>query len=443
MAIYSPGANLKEQEILGRSSEPPIGERGAELSPPHFFSPKHIEDPTLGLPVTTRDTKDETFLSVDLISRHLESIPIAELRQYLSQFAGYFRRSEGRRSLERHLIGLLSDIERKNEEQIALAVADTNSQRLQALLTELHWDAGAVNELRVQQLIREAVVRSGTLICGETEMQKQGQSSVGVARQYVHSIDKVKNCQLLLSWHYVDSAFSWPVNARLYLPGEWVQNTQRCQRARVPEGELRFLAKAEIALRLLDEATQWGVPYRQIATTAAYGSESLFLEGLEQRKIEYLVSVPEDFTVQMARRRDPAGEPVRDIIARLSDEAWQPIAWPRGLGYGKRTMWARVMGWRTTATGPGDFGWLVAERPSLTDDRNLRYYFTNVNMQTSLSTTARLARRTQRLEEFYRFAKNDLGWNQYEGRLWHGLHRHTLLVFLAASFLTLYHKAHM
>ncbi len=442
MAIYFTGANLEEQEALGRNGESPIAEQRTETAPAYFFSPRDIEDSSSGsLASSGSDTSHEVSLSVDLISRNMGLIPIGELRQYLSQFAGHFRRSEGRRSLERHLVGLLSDIDRKNEEQIALAVADTNSQRLQALLTELQWDAGAVNELRIQQLIREATVRGGTLICGETEMQKQGQSSVGVARQYINSIDKVKNCQLLISWHYVDSGFSWPVNARLYLPREWIQDTQRCQRARVPEGEHIFLTKAEIALRLLDEATHAGIPYRYLATTAAYGNESLFLQGLEQRKIEYLVAVPDEFAMQIARRRDPSGESAHDIIARLSDDAWQPVSWPRSFSYGKRNVWARVMGWRTTPAGPGAFGWLVAERPSRTDRSDTRYYFTNANIQTSLSALARLARRTPRLEEFYHFAKSDLGWNQYEGRLWHGFHRHTLLVFLAASFLTLYNKS--
>jgi SRSO17 transposase len=441
MTIYSTSANLQEQETLGRNGELPSLEQSRAASPRYSSSGTEVEDPMSSLMLSSDNISEEQFQSVALTSRNLGPIPIAELRQYLSQFSGYFRRSEGRRSLERHLLGLLSDIDRKNEEQIAQVVAGTNSQRLQALLTELHWEAGAVNHLRVQQLVREATVRGGTLVCGETEMQKQGRSSVGVARQYVDDLGKVKNCQLLVSWQYVDSAFSWPVNARLYLPHEWVQDSARCQKARIPEGENIFLSKSEIALRLLDEASQWGIPYRHLVTTASYGSEPLFLEGLEQRQVEYLVAVPEDFAVQVARRRDPSGESVRDIIARLSDDAWQPISWPRSVGYGRRNLWARAMGWRTTSVGPGAFGWLVAERPLSANRDATHYYFTNVNIQTSLGTIARLARRARRLEEFYHFAKNDLGWNQYEGRLWHGLHRHMLLVFLATSFLTLQSKS--
>jgi SRSO17 transposase len=372
-----------------------------------------------------------------MASQTLSPFTAAELADYLTPFGLYFKRSEGRQSLAYHLTGLLANINRKNGEQIAHAIAGTNSQRLQALLTELQWDAAALNQQRVRQLIREATTRGGTLICGEVEMQKQGSSSVGVARQYVDRLGRMKNCQLLLSWQYVDSAFSWPVNAQLYLPQEWVQNPERCRRARIPEEARRFQTKPEIVLNLLDEAKRWGVPYRGIASAAAYGSEPLFLAELEQRGIEYIVTVPEEFEIQAARRRSLSGESAKEATARLADDAWQAIAWPRGAGYGNRNLWARVMGWRVTPTGPEAFGWLVAERPLGRRRGPVRYYFTNASPQTSLSTLARLARRPLRIDEFYQFAKNDLGWSHYEGRLWHGLHRHALLVFLAHSFLLL------
>lgn len=362
---------------------------------------------------------------------------VVELTQYLSAFASYFKRSEGRQSLERHVAGILFGSGRKNSEQIARAVAGTNSQRLQALLTELQWDAAAVNEIRVQQLVREATTRGGTLICGEIAMPKQGNSSVGVCHQYVDELKREKNCQILLSWQYVDAAFSWPVNTQVYLPREWIGDRERCRRARVPEEMQHFRPKSEIVLSLLDEADRLGVPYRGIATTAAYGSDPTFLAELERRQIEYVAAVPDSFAIQAARRRSPAAESAQEVIARLADNAWQVISWPRELGTGGRSLWARVMGWRATPAGHETFGWLVAERPFGEVRGPIRYYFSNAAPQVSLNTLARLAKRTARIDEFYRFAKDELGWNHYEGRLWHGLHRHALLVFLAYSFLQL------
>jgi SRSO17 transposase len=372
-----------------------------------------------------------------LVVSSVVPLSVSALKDYLAQFASHFKRSEGRQSLERHLTGLLIDIERKNGEQIAHAVAGTNSQRLQALLTELQWDAAAINEQRIEQLLREATTKGGILVCGETEMQKQGSSSVGVARQYVDALGRLKNCQLVLSWQYVDAAFSWPVNAQVYVPQEWTRDPARCQRARIPEETRTFASKPEVALGLLDEASRWGVPYRGIATTAAYGSESTFLAGLEQRGVMYVVAVPEEFEVQMARRRSSTVESAKEVLARLADGAWQAVSWPRSTGYGGRSVWTRVMCWRVGPEGQGTFGWLVGERPLNRQSGATRYYFTSANTQVPLTALARLAKRTARIEEFYRFAKSDLGWNHYEGRLWHGFHRHSLLVFLAYSFLLL------
>jgi SRSO17 transposase len=95
------------------------------------------------------------------------------------------------------------------------------------------------------------------------------------------------------------------------------------------------------------------------------------------------------------------------------------------------------MCWRKASEGQGSFGWLIGERPLGGPAGGIRYHFTNANPQTPLSALARLAKRTTRAEEFYRFAKRDLGWHHYEGRLWRGFYRHTLLVFLAYSFLLL------
>lgn len=425
-AIWKDPANLTAEQALSPSGS------GAEASASSVMPlPVYEVATSLG-----HDERDRSY-GEQGDSETMSSFAAVELEEYLAPFGSHFKRSEGRQSLLHHLTGLLTSIKRKNGEQIAHAIAGTNSQRLQALLTELQWDAAALNQQRVQQLIRAATTRGGALICGEVDMQKQGSSSVGVARQYVERLGRTKNCQLLLSWHYVDSGFSWPVNTQVYLPPEWVQNLERCRRARIPEEARRFRTKAEIALSLLDEAQRWGVPYRGIASTAGYGSDPLFLAELEKRGLEYIVAVPEDFVIQAARRRSLSGESAKEVIARLTDTAWQAPSWPRSAGYGSRNLWTRVMGWRVASTGLEAFGWLVAERPLGRRRGPIRYYFTNASPQTPLSTLARLARRPLRLEEFYQFAKTELGWSHYEGRLWHGLHRHALLVFLAHSFLLL------
>jgi SRSO17 transposase len=48
---------------------------------------------------------------------------------------------------------------------------------------------------------------------------------------------------------------------------------------------------------------------------------------------------------------------------------------------------------------------------------------------------ASLAHRRHAIEPFHEEATGELGWDQYQGRLWSGFHRHAVTVMLAYSFL--------
>ena len=77
--------------------------------------------------------------------------PLPELATFLEPFAPLFRRATSRRSLERYVTGLLTDLPRKNCETIAQAVADTSLEQLQHLLTDATWDPLALDEQRVRR----------------------------------------------------------------------------------------------------------------------------------------------------------------------------------------------------------------------------------------------------------------------------------------------------
>ncbi len=368
--------------------------------------------------------------------KKVQPVPLAEVAAYLAPFASHFKRSEGRESLERHVTGLLADIDCKNGEQIALAVAGTNSQRLQALLTELQWDDSAVNAQRVQQLSREATAGEGVLIVDDTGIPKQGTASVGVARQYSGTLGKIANCQVAVSCHYADARYSWPVTLRLYLPEEWTQDAARCRRAQVPEG-VGFATKPEIALRLVGEADRWGVPYKALTADCAYGGNPPFLAELEQRHKLYVVAVPCDFGVQVARRGRVEVERADTVLRRLPKRTWQTIHWRQGSRGSLRKKFVRVRCWRASAEGRGSYGWLLGERPGRGQEGDWKYYFSNAGPQATLKSLVRIAHQRHHIEQFSQEAKGELGWDQYEGRLWQGFHRHALLVCVAYSFLVL------
>ena len=108
--------------------------------------------------------------------------PLPELATFLEPFAPLFRRATSRRSLERYVTGLLTDLPRKNCETIAQAVADTSLEQLQHLLTDATWDPLALDEQRVRLLVERSPA-NGVLVLDDTGLPKQGKSSVGVQHQ--------------------------------------------------------------------------------------------------------------------------------------------------------------------------------------------------------------------------------------------------------------------
>jgi SRSO17 transposase len=144
--------------------------------------------------------------------------PLEDLAEFLAPFADLVRRQESRHALERYTTGLLADLPRKTASDIGRAVAGTNGQRLQEFLTATAWEAREMDRFRVERMVQRASVGQGIQIIDDTGLPKKGTHSVGVARQYSGTLGRTDNCQVLVSSHYVDRVFDWPITARLYLP---------------------------------------------------------------------------------------------------------------------------------------------------------------------------------------------------------------------------------
>jgi SRSO17 transposase len=110
--------------------------------------------------------------------------PLPELAAFLAPVAPLFRRSTSRRSMERYITGLLTDLPRKNCEAIAQAVAATSLEQLQHLLTDAAWDPLALDEQRVRLLIQQSPT-PGVLVLDDTGLPKQGNCQIVVSAEYV------------------------------------------------------------------------------------------------------------------------------------------------------------------------------------------------------------------------------------------------------------------
>src|SRR5512135_1267073 len=365
---------------------------------------------------------------------HAPSTPLPELAEFLDPLRVHFQRSEGPAALERYLTGLLTEHPNKNCDTLAQVVPGTSEQRLQGLLTAMAWDEDDLNHQRVERLLALPTEGDAVLIFDDTGFAKQGKCSVGVARQYSGTLGKTANCQITVNCHYAERTIAWPVATRLYLHESWADDRERRRKAKVPEA-VAFQTKPQIALALLDQANAWSVPHACVVADADYGDNPNFLAGLEQRRERYVVALRRDFAVVSRRRQAEPSRRAEALLEALPGSAWRTVRWREGSKDWLRGRFTAVRCGRVTSDGGRHRGWLIGEREASGQERRRKYYWSNFGPGMPLITMVEYAHRRHWVERFHEEAKVLLGWDQYQGRLWTGFHRHAVTVMLASSYL--------
>jgi SRSO17 transposase len=359
--------------------------------------------------------------------------PLPELAEFLEPFQVKFKRRESQEAVERYLTGLLTEHPNKNCDTLAEVIPGTSEQQLQGLLTQMVWDSEALNQQRVGRMQTLKTEGDGALIFDDTGFGKQGNSSVGVARQYSGTFGKVTNCQVTVNCHYAERTLAYPIATRLYLPEAWAQDEPRRQQAHVP-ADVTFQTKAEIALTVLDQANRWGVRHACVVSDADYGDNPAFLNGLEARHERYVVGVRANFSVALARRVTAVIQRADTTLDSLPRWQWRTLRWREGSQGWLRAKFVAIRGWRVDGDGTPHIGWLIGQRPTR-GDGDWKYFWSNFPPTADLLVMVEYTHRRYWVEQFHQEAKGELGWDHYQGRLWHGFHRHAVLVMLSYSFL--------
>ncbi|GAA1419345.1 hypothetical protein GCM10009601_16110 [Streptomyces thermospinosisporus] len=136
----------------------------------------------------------------------------------MSRIAGRFARVEPRLRAQRLVLGLLSDLPRKNCWTIAEWAGEATPHGMQHLLCRAAWDAEAVHDVReyvVEHLHDEAAV----LVVDETGDVKKGTRTVGVQRQYTGTAGRIENSQVAVYLVYAVERGHAAVDRELYVRG--------------------------------------------------------------------------------------------------------------------------------------------------------------------------------------------------------------------------------
>jgi SRSO17 transposase len=176
---------------------------------------------------------------------------IQRFKAFMIPLAAPLGRRERRMAATRYVQGLLMPGARKSIEPMATRLG-VEPQHLQQFLADSPWD-----DHDLWRVIRRDVLPHceppQAWIVDETGWLKQGQHSVGVARQYCGAVGKRANCQVSVELVVSDGEVAAPVGGRLYLPHGWTDDPARCAQAGVPP-EVGFATKPQIALSLIEQA---------------------------------------------------------------------------------------------------------------------------------------------------------------------------------------------
>jgi SRSO17 transposase len=156
-----------------------------------------------------------------------------ELAKFLMLFVGRFRSRPGFALLQIYVQGLLSNLQRKNIEAMALEL-DTAPRTLQRFVESIKWDEVGVRD-DCQQLVAREHAHAEAIGClDESGTAKSGSHTAGAARQWLGSCGKVDNGVVGVHLSYSSPGFQCLLDSEVYLPQDWVDDPERRKKATSP-----------------------------------------------------------------------------------------------------------------------------------------------------------------------------------------------------------------
>ncbi|MEE4235475.1 MAG: IS701 family transposase [Anderseniella sp.] len=378
----------------------------------------------------------------------------ADFLQFCSRFAAVFRRKEPRAQATKYLRGLMAAVPRKNSWQVAEAIGDRTPDATQRLLYQAQWSADAARDQLLEFAIEVFGEEDAIGVVDESGFIKKGKHSVGVKRQYSGTAGKVENCQIGTFLSYATTKGHMFLDRCLYLPEEWCNDSERRERAKVPE-DVVFQTKPEQAMAMLEHAWQAGVPMRWVAGDEVYGDSTKLRDLIAGSERLYVLAVRtitpvwaerpqvvESEPVERGRPRkkvrlaegEPSATTVKEVVASWSEGCWQRLVVADGEKGLITYDWAcqRIVEAREGLPGPD--GWLIARR-SISDPTDIAYYLSNAPVDTQVLKLAQVASTRYTVEQCIEEAKGETGLDEYEVRYWHSWHRHITLSMMAHAWL--------
>jgi SRSO17 transposase len=403
---------------------------------------------------------------------------LAPLRPRLEVFAarmldGALSRQDQHVKGELYVRGLMLDGRRKSVQPMAERLG-VDHQGLQQFLSGSTWDWESARR-NVGRWAMEVIIPQAIII-DDVGFPKDGGDSPGVARMYCGALGKTGNCQIGVSVHLATDHASSAVNWRLFLPESWDPSRieddgeaeevhRRRERCKIPD-DAGHREKWRLALDMLDQQRQeWEIDDVDlpVLADAAYGDNTQFRLGLEERQRHYVLAVSDGLSAYAGevapelreysgKGRPPlpryGGKPanLKKLAMAAGRKSLHQVTWRQGTkkttGNPTAKMRSRFMALLVRPANrhiPRDVDGTLPERLLLVEwptgeKEPTDYWITDLPADTPLRVLVLLAKLRWRIEHDYRELNSGLGLKHFEGRSFAGWHRHITLAVIAQAF---------
>jgi SRSO17 transposase len=389
---------------------------------------------------------------------------IAEAFASLSRRYGQFFRTSTRDNAavaERYLHGL-AQAEPCTFASMATVVDNSCAQQFQHFISNSPWD----HEPVVAQISQDADHLLGgkptsCLIIDESSFAKQGDRSVGVARQWSGRLGKVDNCQVAVFAVLTDGQRYAPVDTRLYLPKCWVEDAARCERAGVPVAARKLTSKSEHALDIVRQARAREMRFEWVGVDAGYGKEPAFLRALDDTREVFVADVHRTQRVwteppglhvptSKASRGRPATKQqasTQSVTVESLVKTFRPESWTRCVLRDSTRGQLRVdIAHRRVWVWDGEEGaarcWHLIVRREVQSQKTIKYTLSNAAVDTPPQRLAQMQGQRYWVERTFEDAKGECGLADYQALGWRSWHHHVTMVMLAMLFIAEQRVAH-
>jgi len=397
---------------------------------------------------------------------------------FISRYGEFFRtRTRASAAVAARYLRGLAQAENCTFAAMATVVDDSCAQQFQHFISNSPWDHKPVLAQIGQDADRLLGGKpSSCLIIDESSFAKQGDRSVGVARQWSGRLGKVDNCQVAVFAVLTDGQRHTPIDMRLYLPKGWIDDPARCDQAGVPLDARTLTSKSEHAVDIVRQARARGMQFEWAGVDAGYGKEPAFLRALDDMNEVFVADIHRTQRIwterpelavppsqpgrgRPAQKRQASAEPitVESLAKRFGVSDWMRCVLRDGtrgelrVDIGHRRVWV----WDGEEETPRC--WHLIVRREVKSEKTIKYTLSNpafryagIRQRNAWNAAAdtpvlRLGQmQGQRywVERAFEDAKGECGLADYQALSWRSWHHHVTMVMLAMLFIAEQRVAH-